>query len=410
MLEQLEVDFLAPDILRNPHPTLARMREIAPIYHIQHKEFGSYPWLVTRYSDSIQLLNDERFTKDDMRIPGRGEPDHELTPDEMMMAAAGAINRHMLTLDPPDHTRLRGLIHKAFTPNMIRALETRIQEITNELIDRMQEKGQFDFIREFAFPLPVTVIAELLGVPKEDQLKFGEWSRAIIMGGTRGADLEKVGAAALEFIMYFHEKFDERRENPQDDLITALVQAEEAGEKLDQQELISMVFLLLVAGHETTVNLLSNGMLALMQHPDQKQLLAEQPGLIKTAVDELLRYDGPIGVSTMRWALEDVEYYGVTIPAGSMVVASLLSANRDPEMFVNPDGLDITRNPNKHIAFGNGIHYCVGAPLARMEGAIAFNTLLRRVPNLALTVGVDELLWNPTILLHGMQSMPVRVG
>lgn len=409
MLEKIEVDFLSPDLLRNPHPTLARMRETTPVYHVQHKELGAYPWLLTRYSDCINLLNDERFTKDDARIPRNGATSGDLTPEEMMMAAAGAINRHMLTLDPPDHTRLRALVHKAFTPNMIRSLEVRIQQITDGLIDNMQAKEQVDFIRDFAFPLPVTVIAELLGIPHEDQQKFREWSQTIIMGGTSGANLDKVGAAALEFIMYFHDKFDDRRENPKDDLITALVQAEESGDKLDQQELISMVFLLLVAGHETTVNLLGNGLLALLQHPDQKQMLAQNPSLAKTAVDELLRYDGPVGVSTMRWALEDVDYYGVTIPAGAMVVASLLSANRDPEMFANPNALDITRTPNKHIAFGNGIHYCVGAPLARMEGTIAFNTLLRRVPNLALTVDVEELQWNPTILLHGMQSMPVRV-
>ncbi|MEP7292585.1 MAG: cytochrome P450, partial [Chloroflexota bacterium] len=394
----------------NPHPTLARMREVAPIYHLRHMEFGSYPWLVTRYEDSIRLLNDERFTKDDARIPRQGQPSGEKSADDLMMEGAAAINRHMLTLDPPDHTRLRGLIHKAFTPNMIRALEARIQEITDGLIDTMIEKGGGDFIQDFAFPLPVTVIAELLGIPREDRDKFREWSQAIIMGGTRGADYEKVGIAALEFIMYFHEKFDERRAAPKDDLITALVQAEEAGDKLDPQELISMVFLLLVAGHETTVNLLGNGILALMQHPAERSRLSQHPELIRTAIEELLRYDGPVGVSTMRWALEDVEYYGEIIPAGEMVVASLLSANRDPEMFANPDGLDITRNPNKHIAFGNGIHYCVGAPLARMEGAIAINTLLRRVPNLALTVDADTLEWNPTILLHGMKHMSVTTS
>lgn len=410
MLERLEFDFLAPEILRNPHPTLARMREVAPIYHLQHMEFGSYPWVVTRYEDSIKLLNDERFTKDDARIPRQGQPSGELSADDLMMQGAAAINRHMLTLDPPDHTRLRGLIHKAFTPNMIRALEGRIQEISDGLIDTMIEKGGGDFIQDFAFPLPVTVIAELLGIPREDRDKFREWSQAIIMGGSRGADYEKVGIAALEFIMYFHEKFDERRAEPQDDLITALVQAEEAGDKLDPQELISMVFLLLVAGHETTVNLLGNGMLALMQHPAERNRLAQHPELIRTAIEELLRYDGPVGVSTMRWALEDVEYYGEIIPAGEMVVASLLSANRDPAMFANPDGLDITRNPNKHIAFGNGIHYCVGAPLARMEGAIAFNTLLRRLPKLELTADVDALEWNPTILLHGMKTMPVTTS
>lgn len=409
MLDVLEVDLLTPENLRNPHPLLGRMRDEMPIYHVQHMELGSYPWMLTRYEDSINLLNDDRFTKDYVRIPNQQKRTGERSNEDYMMEAAAAINRHILTLDPPDHTRLRALIHKAFTPNMIRSLETRIQAITDGLIDRMLEKGEVDFISDFAFPLPVTVIAELLGIPHEDQAKFREWSQAIIMGGSRGADFDAVGVAALEFIMYFHEQFDARRETPREDLLTALVQAEEAGDKLDPQELISMVFLLLVAGHETTVNLLGNGMLALLQHPDQKQLLAEHPELSKTAVDELLRFDGPVGVSTMRWALEDVEYYGVTIPAGAMVVASLLGANRDPEMFANPDTLDITRSPNKHIAFGNGIHYCVGAPLARMEGAIAFNTLLRRVPNLALTVDVDELEWNPTILLHGMKHMPVSV-
>lgn len=408
MLEKLEFDFLAPEVLRNPHPTLAKMREIAPIYHLQHKELGSYPWLVTRYDDAINLLNDERFTKDMARVKDAFGKSGDSSGD-MMMQAAASINRHMLTLDPPDHTRLRNLIHKAFTPRMIRDLEVRIREITNGLVDGMIAKGQADFIMDFAFPLPVTVIAELLGIPKEDQERFRYWSQTIILGGTSGSDLEKVGAAALEFIMYFHEQFDARREQPQDDLITALVQAEEAGDKLDQQELISMVFLLLVAGHETTVNLLGNGTLALLQHPEQKRQLSEHPELMKTAIEEMLRYDGPVGVSTMRWALEDVEYYGQPIRAGEMVVASLLSANRDPAMFADPNGLDLARNPNKHIAFGNGIHYCVGAPLARMEGAVAFETLLKRLPKLALAVDAEEIEWNKTILLHGMTQMPVTV-
>jgi cytochrome P450 len=407
MLEKLEVDFLAPDVLRNPHPTLAKLREEAPVYHVQHREMGSYPWLVTRYDDTINLLNDERFTKDFSRIPGEKR---DKSREDYMMEAAAAINRHLLTLDPPDHTRLRALIHKAFTPKMIREFEVRIQEISSGLIDRMLTKAdQVDFIADFAVPLPVVVIAEMLGIPKEDQPKFRRWSQTIIMGGSSGGDMENVGAAAIEFIMYFVEKFEERRADPKEDLITALVQAEEAGDKLDQQELISMVFLLLVAGHETTVNLLGNGTLALLQNPDQKRQLMERPELARTGVDELLRYDGPIGVSTMRWALEDVEIHGVPIPAGSMVVGSLLGANRDPAMFANANSLDLARNPNKHLAFGNGIHYCVGAPLARLEGAIAFPTLLKRLPNLALAVDVDQLEWGQTILLHGMKSMPVTL-
>jgi cytochrome P450 len=406
MLEKLEFNLLAPDVLRNPHPTLAKLREEVPIYHVQHREMGSYPWLLTRYDDTINLLNDERFTKSYARIPGEKR---EKSREDYMMEAAAAINRHMLTLDPPDHTRLRALIHKAFTPKMIREFEVRIAEITNGLIDGMLAQDQVDFIADFAVPLPVAVIAGMLGIPREDQPKFRRWSQTIVLGGSSAGDMENVGAAALEFIMYFVEKFDERRAEPKDDLITALVQAEEAGDKLDQQELISMVFLLLVAGHETTVNLLGNGMLALLQNPKQKQQFREHPELAKTAIDELLRYDGPIGVSTMRWALEDMEIHGQQIPAGAMVVGSLLGANRDPAMFTNPNGLDLARNPNKHLAFGNGIHYCVGAPLARLEGAIAFPALLKRLPHLALAVDVDQLEWAQTILLHGMKSMPVTL-
>lgn len=408
MLEKLEIDLLAPDVLRNPHPTLAKLREEAPIYRVQHQEMGSHPWLLTRYDDTINLLNDERFTKDYARIP---RDNHNSTDNDRTLNAAAAINRHMLTLDPPDHTRLRALIHKAFTPKMIREFEARIQEISNGLIDDMLAKDQVDFIEDFAIPLPVAVIAGMLGIPKEDQPRFRHWSQTIIMGGsTDSAGMEQVGAAAIDFIMYFVEKFDERRAEPQDDLITALVQAEEAGDKLDQQELISMVFLLLVAGHETTVNLLGNGILALLQNPQQAQQFREHPELARTGIDELLRYDGPIGVSTMRWALEDLELRGQKIHAGEMVVGSLLGANRDPAMFANPNELDLARNPNKHMAFGNGIHYCVGAPLARMEGAIAFPMLLNRLPNLALAVDFDQLECAPTILLHGMKSMPVTVG
>ena len=325
-----------------------------------------------------------------------------------MAMAASTINRHMLTVDPPDHTRLRSLVHKAFTPKMIRELQGRMDEICNNLIDNVQAEGSMDFILDFALPLPITVIAELLGVPHSDQDKFRYWTQTIVMDGVKNPGTERIATAVLEFIMYFHELFDKRRAEPADDLISSLVQVEEAGDKLDQQELISMVFLLLVAGHETTVNLIGNGTLALLQNPDQMRKLQAQPELMESAVEEMLRYDGPVGVSTMRWALEDVEWYGQTIPAGDMVVASLLGANRDPQVFENPDTFDIARTPNRHIAFGHGIHYCLGAPLARLEGVVAFETLLKRLPQLQLDINVDEIEWNETVLLHSMKSMPVR--
>lgn len=398
-------ELLDPSVRGNPHAMLAQMRIQNPVHHTQYYEMGDRPYLLTRYADCVALLkDDDRFTKDYLKRPAvAGEGDSEYSNEAMM------INRHMLTVDPPDHTRLRGLVHKAFTPKMIREFEGRVQQIADDLLDKALQKHEMDLISEYAIPLPITVIAELLGVPVEDQGKFREWSQTIIVEGSRGAgDMEKVGIAAMEFLMYFHDLFDKRREDPREDLITGLLQVEENGDKLDSQELISMIFLLLAAGHETTVNLIGNGTLTLLRHPDQLALLREDPTLIKSAVEEILRFEGPIGISTLRWALEDVEMHGVKIPAGAMVCASLLGANRDPAEFANPDVFDIRRNPNKHIAFGSGIHYCLGAPLARMEGAIGLQTLFNRLPNLELACDVSALEWVPTLLLHGMNAMPVR--
>jgi len=214
----------------------------------------------------------------------------------------------------------------------------------------------------------------------------------------------------MEFMMYMHNMIDERRETPRDDVLSALVNAEEAGDKLDRQELLSMIFLLLVAGHETTVNLIGNGTLALMQNPDQMQKLRANPQLIGSAVEEMLRYNGPVETPTTRWAFEDVVINGVTIPKGDLVMPSLLGANRDPAVFENPNTFDITRDPNRHIAFGSGIHFCLGAPLARMEGAIAINTLLGSVAHIELACPVDSLEWNDQLLLHGMKALPVTIG
>ncbi len=402
---ELNFDLYTPETLRNPHPILAQMRKEAPLYKLNRTEMGHIPWLLTRYEDCINLTKDDRFTKSLLRRPNADLTD----PNDMSMQAAATINRHMLTVDPPDHTRLRNLVHRAFTPRMIREMGGRIQQIADDLIDKMQGKSQIDLIADFTVPLPITVIAELLGVPASDHGKFREWTQTIIVDGTRGVAGDRVAGAALEFIMYFHQLFDERRSDPREDLISGLLQVEEAGDKLSSEELISMVFLLLAAGHETTVNLLANGTVDLLQHPDQLQLLRNNPALIDSAVEEMLRFNGPVGASTMRWALEDIELHGQIIPAGDMVLASLLGADRDPAVFANPDVFDITRDPNPHMAFGHGIHYCLGAPLARMEGVIAFNTMLKRLPNLSLAVDVNALEWNDTILLHSMKALPVNI-
>ncbi len=266
-----------------------------------------------------------------------------------------------------------------------------------------------DLIDDYAFPLPITVIAELLGVPAEDRNKFREWSNAAVSGDTTQEYMEKVLLPHMQaFTGYLRAMFEEKRKNPKDDLISGLVRAEEAGDKLSEDELLGMVFLLLIAGHETTVNLIGNGMLALLQHPDQLQKLREDPSLIKPAIEELLRYDGPVESSTERFAREDIAIGGTVIPKGEMVMVVIASADHDPERFANPDELDLTRADNKHLAFGKGIHFCLGAPLARMEGQIAINTLLRRIPELRLADSPGSLTWRPGMVLRGLKGLPVE--
>jgi cytochrome P450 PksS len=401
----VDYDLLSPSTVRNPHPALAYLRAEAPIIRLPFAEQGGQPWLLTRYADAVWLHKDERITKDYLKRPGVDPTDQN---DPMAMGAV-SINRHVLTVDPPDHTRLRGLVHKAFTPRMIRELDGRIREITTGLLDAALPKGHLDLIADFATPLPVTVIAEMLGVPKADQGNFRRWTNTIVTESIRNPRSEGAAVAVLEFVMYFNWLFDQRRESPQEDLISGLLAVEEAGDKLAQQELISMVFLLLVAGYETTVNLIGNGTLALLEHPAALAQLRANPALMPTAIEEMLRFNGPIGLSTVRWALEDIDLHGQRICAGDMLAASYLSANRDPALFENPDGFDITRDPNPHIAFGFGIHYCLGAPLARLEGAIAIGSLLERAPRLALAADVDSITWHPLMTLHGMQALPVQV-
>jgi cytochrome P450 len=315
----------------------------------------------------------------------------------------------MLDADPPDHTRLRALVSKAFTPRLIERMRPRVQEIADALLDVVQDRGKMDLIDDYAFPLPITVIAELLGVPAEDRNRFREWSDAAVSGDTSREYLERVLIPHMQaFTDYLRAMFEEKRENPEEDLVSALVRAEEAGDKLGEDELVGMVFLLLVAGHETTVNLIGNGVLALLQHPDQLESLRENPSLIKPAVEELLRYDGPVETSTERFAREDVAVGERVIPKGEMVLVVIAAADHDPERFPVPDALDLTRPDNKHLAFGKGIHHCLGAPLARMEGQTAINTLLRRMPDLRLKGTSHSLSWRPGMVLRGLKGLPVE--
>ncbi|MEO8608716.1 MAG: cytochrome P450 [Chloroflexota bacterium] len=393
-------DILNPKTRSNPQAMYEQMRQEAPVYHTISAMTGNGLWFFTRYDDAVAVLKDARFGKDYLQL---------LTPEQLASqppeaAEFDAVNRHMLNLDPPDHTRLRDMVHKAFTPRIIENLRPRIQQIADDLLDAAEGQHEFDLLEAYGFLVPITVIAELLGIPVADRERFREWTKVLLFS----TDQEQSRVSVLEFAMYMHEMIEERQKSPKEDLISGLVAAENAGDKLDRQELLSMIFLLLVAGHETTVNLIGNGTLALLQNRDQFDLLRSDPTLIKSAVEEMLRYNGPVETPTPRWAFENVQFGDQVIHKGDMVLPSLLGANRDPAYFADPNRFDIRREPNKHIAFGNGIHYCLGAPLARLEGSIAINTLLQRRPNLELNTPVENLTWNESILIHGMNALPVK--
>ncbi|MEL6406072.1 MAG: cytochrome P450 [Chloroflexota bacterium] len=386
----------------NPQAVYKDMRDNDPIYMGVGPQTGNHIWFFTRYDDVVSVLRDQRFIKDVRKnLPPELAQRYVMEdPDPTFQM----INHHLLNMDAPDHTRLRSLVHKAFTPKAVRDLEQRIQGIADDLIAEMKTQSSGDLLDLFAFPLPITVIAEMLGVEKERRDDFRRWTRTILFG----TDMQASQLAVMELVQYTNDLIKERREEDRGDILSGLVRAEEDGDTLSHMELISMIFLLLVAGHETTVNLIGNGMLALMQHPDQYDLLKGNFDLMPTAVEEMLRYNGPVETPTTRFASEDIEVSGVTIPQGDIVLPSLLAANRDPAVFENPDTLDITRDPNPHVAFGHGIHYCLGAPLARMEGTIAIRALLDNFPNMQLNTDVDKLEWSQNLLLHGMTAMPVR--
>lgn len=388
----------------HPQAVYNAMRTEAPIFRVIGPQSGNTLWFFTEYEDVQAILKDNRFVKDGWKkLP---EPYKTRYYGDNSDPVFAAINRHMLELDQPDHTRVRSLVHKAFTPRMIHDLQPRIVQITTELLDAMAASPESDLINDFAHPLPITVIAEMLGVGAENRARFREWTKLIV---TTGGTLEESYRAAMEFVQFINDQIDMRQASPRDDILSGLVNAEESGDKLNRIELISMVFLLLVAGHETTVNLIGNGMLALMQHPDQLAKLIADPSLIGSTVEELLRYNGPVETPTLRFVVEPTEYKGHHLETGDILMPSLLGANRDPKVFTDPNTLDITRNPNPHVAFGFGIHFCLGAPLARMEGAIAIEALVRRYPHIRLNTPVDSLIWNETLLLHGMEKLPVRL-
>lgn len=390
------VNLASPDFKADPFPFYARLRSEAPVFRTMLPDKRTV-WLITRYDDVVEVLKDGRFSKDKATarqtfwLPGMFKP----------------LMRNMLDLDAPDHTRLRGLVHTVFTPRLIENLRERIQSLADELLDRLLSRGKTDLVHEYAAEIPTTIIAEMLGVPVKDRLKFRKWSNATAAAiASRFGVLKAIPELAL-FIRYVRSLAKVRRAKSEDDLISALVRAEEAGDHLSEDELLAMIVLLLTAGHETTVNAIGNGVLALLENPDQLDKLQNRPTLIKSAVEELLRHSGPLETATERFPREDINVAGVTIPRGDLVFAVLASANRDEKRFDGADRLDITREPNPHVAFGFGMHYCLGAALARLEAQIAIATLLRRGRNVRLAVRRNALRWKRGLVLRGLESFPI---
>jgi cytochrome P450 len=393
-------DPLSPDFIRDPYPHYDRLRTIDPMHQTP---FGAF--VASRHAEASFVLRDKRFGKDYVERTKR-----RYGPRIMDEPVFRSMSHWMLQADPPDHTRLRGLVVKAFTARRVEDMRPRIQEIVNATLDAVIDRGHMDLIEDFAFRLPVTIICDMLGIPEEHRETFYKGSR----DGGRLLDpvplspeeIKERNAANLTAQVYFQQLFDLRRRNPGDDLTTLLVQAEEDGKKLNNEELTANIILLFGAGHETTVNLIGNGLLALHRNPDQLALLKANPSLITNAIEEFLRYDSSVQMAG-RVALEDIDDVGgKKIPKGESVLCLLGSANRDPAVYPDrPDRLDITRPSIKPLSFGGGIHHCLGAQLARIEAEIAVATLLRRLPHLRID-DVENPEWRPTFVLRGLRRLP----
>lgn len=393
-------DLAAPAFKVDPFPFFARARAKAPVTRVRmgRKE----AWLVSRYDDVEQLLRDERFVKDRSNVDGQGRRF-----DPWVPSALRPLMRNMLDVDEPDHRRLRSLVQKAFTPRRIDELRGRVGEIADELLDRMLARGEGDLVADFALPLPATVIAELLGVPEADRPRFQRWSMAIVSAEMSARGMMMALPNIVAFLRFLRDLVDDRRRHERDDLTTALVVAEEAGDRLSPEELVAMLFLLLVAGHETSAGLIANSTIALLDDPVAADRIRDGDVDLTTAVEELLRFAGPLLTATERWASADMELHGQRIMRGDLVLAGLASANRDAHRFENPDVLRLDRDPNPHLAFGKGIHYCLGAALARLEGRVALSCLWGRARGVRLGVDRSAICWRRGPMLRAPARLPV---
>jgi len=392
-----EPAWLGRGFIQDPHELYRRLRTTGPVSEVLVWG-GVRAWLVTRYGEARQLLNDPRLGKDYQRIL-------ELFPPELAGAHATPMSAHMLHADPPDHTRLRQLVSRAFTPRTVVALRPKIEQLTEELLEAIAGAETVDLIESFALPLPIGVIGALLGVPEHDRNRLRDWANPLLTE----AEPDEIARAQVELAAYLGGLVADKRAHSGDDLISALVGASDQGDQLSETELINMIFLLIIAGYETTVNLIGNGVLALLRDPARVAELRANPTLLPVAIEELLRFDSPLNMATNRYTVEPVTVGEVTIPANQIVLVSLLAANHDDDRFADPDRLDVHREANPHLAFGHGIHYCLGAPLARLEGEIALGQLLRRFPALTLDAAAPAPRYRVSTLMRGLSALPVRL-
>jgi cytochrome P450 len=383
-------DLARPKFKANPYPFYQRLREEAPVCRTRF--LGRRAWLVTRYDDSLKVLKDERLTKDTSWA-------------RWIHFVGGSITRHMLNADGADHERLRRLVNKAFAPNLVERLHGRIQEKCNELLDALESDRDGDLIRSYALPLPLTIITDLLGMPEKNRGRFHRRSRSSLSPSTIAGVFRAVPDQRF-LIGQIRKVVEQRREEPRDDLITALARAEESGDKLNQNELVATIFLLIIAGYETTVNLIGSGALALMENASERQRLIDNSALEDTAVEELLRYTSPLDIATQRFAGEELTLGSTKVSRGDAVFVVLGSANRDESQFPEPHALCLARDPNKHLAFGNGAHFCLGAALARLEARIALTMLFRRFPELHVR-SPEALRWRKSLIVRGLAHLPV---
>jgi cytochrome P450 len=394
------------DIMQDPHGVYERLRAVGPVHRAVLPKgvplFGGLPvWVVASHTEVRAALTHPGLSTDLERMtPLFAKHGADSTKGSFSIPLA----KHMLHADPPDHTRMRNLVNTALTSRAVRKLQPRIEEITDDLLEKLAGRDVVDLLDEFAFPLPVTVICEMFGVPAEDRANFTTWAKNLVSGPS----IELVTQSQGNMFEYLGKLTADKRARPADDILSTLVQDHEIG-RLDDSELVPMAFLLLVGGHETTSNLLGNGLLSLLRDRPWFDALLADPSMWPDAIEELLRYDGPAKHGTFRFTTTEVQLGGHTIPAGELVLVSLISANRDKEKWLDADVMNLRRKPGQHLTFGHGIHYCVGAPLARLEAHIAFGKLLPRFPKMELAVEPDDLVWRASTLVKGLTTLPIRL-